>query len=160
MPKIDPELWVLVHGGTDPEAVADWPFRARWAWFVAMVDWIADYATDEEGWANHAENNWNRVEALQAQGWPPSPKILHRAARVIEHYLEEELWSDVVGGFQGVAEQWERCFARGREDVVHMHWLWKALQEARDEPIDDGGVFTEKLVTRLVRYDALGGVDV
>jgi len=157
MPEIDPELWVLVHGGPDPDAVAEWPFRAQWAWFMALVDWVAYYA-DEEGWAIHSENNWDRVAKLQEQGWPPNYKVLRRAARVIEMYLDSEEWS-CVDAFRYTAQQWERCFSRGRKNVGSMGHLWKAFHEARAEPVEADGFFMEKLVARMVRYDVLGGND-
>jgi len=48
--RIDPELWILVHGG--PESASGWPFWAQWHWFCAWGRRLRTIYRDRicEGW--------------------------------------------------------------------------------------------------------------
>jgi len=102
MPDIDPELWILVHGGIEPEAMLEWPLRAQWAWGAAILDMVAERA-NSIGWptrwtgqvARQRLEGWRKeVERALTAEWPPDLVALKRAVKLLSEFLWDEIGSE------------------------------------------------------------------
>jgi len=104
MPDIDPELWILVHGGIEPESMLEWPLRAQWAWGAAILDMVAERA-NSIGWptrwtgqvARQRLEGWRKeVERALTAEWPPDLVALKRAVKLLSEFLWDEIGSEDI----------------------------------------------------------------
>jgi len=119
MPDIDPELWILVHGGGLANAAA-WPKGGSWPAARATMRLLRDYVgrgvpedwTSEQIWVAKLKRAFDRLLALPPPPWyhdssqkTDPRRVLEEAEEVFDSYVEQcaehvdhDLWRSCFEG--------------------------------------------------------------
>ena len=155
MSKIDPELWILVHGGVEPEAVAEWAPGPLWAWFAALLDRAVRVGRQYSGVVTARTLKLWMKEAFAA-GVPDSGESRAYLRRVLEVIAGTSSWgyafSNVLPWLTSPKGERLRYTVGVLWEEAQLHGLIPAFDESIAE-------FTDEVVQWMERLGVLEGDD-